>query len=270
MIVASLASVIFGLNPVNISTRCTGPYEYVPDAAPHSGAGLLFQLRNVLLAGIDLVRVLFERQEATPVVFTVAQRRQARVGARCEHRQPAGREVGGGFAVEVGDVERRPEVVRRFKERSAANGTRSESRSLNASSPSGSRPRVERSLATAYGAPLTVTVPLTGPWTVSLKNTSCAGSPGPAPSCPASKCRHRDAFAVVDVVGRAARRRSFFAFVGVAQLLEELLVVLAVGARQAPGEVATAADEHVRRDRRDDALASMPGPCRSPCITISG
>ena len=42
--------------------------------------------------------------------------------------------------------------------------------------------------------------------------------------------------------------------VGVAQLLEELLRVLAAGAREAPGEVLAAPDEHVRRDRGDDAL----------------
>ncbi len=47
--------------------------------------------------------------------------------------------------------------------------TCSESRRLNASSPSGSWPRSARSVATAYGAPLTVTVPLTGPYTDSLK-----------------------------------------------------------------------------------------------------
>ena len=65
---------------------------------------------------------------------------------------------------------------------------------------------------------------------------------------------HRDAFAFVDVARRFARRRPFFFFVRVAQLHEERLRVLAARARQAPGEVAPAADEHVRRDRRDDAL----------------
>src|SRR5207249_1720922 len=50
------------------------------------------------------------------------------------------------------------------------------------------------------------------------------------------------------VVGRARRR----AAVAVAELLQELLRVLATGAGQAPREVTPPADEHVRRDRGDD------------------
>ena len=68
---------------------------------------------------------------------------------------------------------------------------------------------------------------------------------------------HRHAFAVVHVGGRFARR---LAAIGVAQLLEELLRVLAVGARETPGEVASAADEHVWGDRCDDPLGVHPRP----------
>ena len=66
---------------------------------------------------------------------------------------------------------------------------------------------------------------------------------------------HRDAFAVVDVVVRFARGRQRGE---VAQLLEELLRVLAARAREAPGEVLPPPDEHVGRDRGDDALRIHP------------
>ncbi len=66
--------------------------------------------------------------------------------------------------------------------------TRFESRSLSASSPAGSSPRVERANAIAYGWPWTSTVPLIGPCTLCMNVSSWAGCPFPAPSSPASKC----------------------------------------------------------------------------------
>ena len=61
----------------------------------------------------------------------------------------------------------------------------------------------------------------------------------------------RQALPVVFVVVRFARDRPAF---GVAQLLEELLRVLAASAREAPSEALAAPDEDIRRDRGDGAL----------------
>ncbi len=72
----------------------------------------------------------------------------------------------------------------------------------------------------------------------------------PCADFPGVEARHRDAFPVVFVEFGFPRHGA--AFFGVAQLQQELLCVLAAGAREAPGEVPAAPDEHVGRDRRDD------------------
>ena len=60
--------------------------------------------------------MLFQGEEAAPVEFARAERRQARVGARREDRQAPRREVRDVTAVDIGHVERRLELVGRFKE----------------------------------------------------------------------------------------------------------------------------------------------------------
>ena len=196
------------------------------------------------------MRVLFLAQEALPVIFARSQCRQARVGARCEHRQPAGREVGDVPAVEVAHVERSLEVVRRveellrrvdfvgveFAERELARRLAPARRTVD-----GDRIRRPAHGDRARDGPVNRFFEEHLVRRFGFAGTEFTGVDR----------LHRDAFAHVHVVVRGARRR---AFVGVAEFLQELHRVLAARARQAPREVAPAPDEHVRRDRRDCTL----------------